>query len=543
MTSDGEYANRQLIPRWNLSATAFRIGDTLNLLLPSRPSSADQELFAAKESVWRNERGTWSGVDLLGTALALGLADMPVISQTMESLDPDDLSHSQRAILRAFDSSPAGHGASERSPSVLVRSLRKKLIEHPRDAISWVDLAYLYELSGDSSRALRCIMTSVQLSPNNRFVLRSAARFFSHREDPMRALRLLRSSDALAFDPWLLSAEISISEAFDLPTKHAKRAIRVVTETDTHPLNRAELLGALATLEFRHGTSQKRGRRWLRQALIEPNENTLAQAEHLVNRHNIGRGVVDKRAPFDYEARTMRAFWSQSLSDAVRNAEEWARYQPLSSRPLLIGSFVLSVLIEDISTAIDFIHDASTHCTYSDPMVINNLAFCLASAGQTDQASKELRRIERNKLDDSEKACVTATRGLIAFREGEYSLGRQEYERAITHFRSERDFGRLALALTFYGRELLRTKSAHGVIVFREVDGLIKKHGAWDVRIPAERALRGVLESREGGSDSFPSDNMATLSENARSMRCKTPELDELIADVEKSGLLSESGN
>ncbi len=543
MTSDGEYANRQLIPRWNLSATSRRIGDTLNLRPKSALPPSDRELLSVKESVWRNERGTSAAVDLLGAALALGVTDTPVVSQTIESLAVADLSHSQRALLRAFDRSEAEDGAAEReTPGLLIRGLRKRLVEHPRDAISWVDLAYLYELSGDSSRAAKCIMTAVSLSPNSRIVLRSSARFFSHKEDPLTALRVLRSADSLKFDPWLISAEISVSEAFDLRTRNVKRAIQVVTEMDTHPLNKAELLGTLATLEFRHSTSLKKGRRWLREALVQPNENTIAQAEHLVNRHKIGKDkdVGDKHAPFDYEARTMRALWSQSFSDTIGNAKEWARYQPLSSRPLLIGSFVLSVLIENFPAAIDFLREASTRCTYSDPMVINNLAFCFASKGQPDQASKELRRIEHNKLDDAERACVTATRGLIAFRERKSSIGRQEYEKAITFFRSEGDFEKLALALTFYGRELLRVRSTHCVGVFKEVDGLIRRYGTWDAGIPAERALRKILELTGGGCHSPRSAKVAAGSKDPLSMVRKEPEVHRLITEVEKSGHLSE---
>ena len=282
MTSDRGQKNRQIIPRWNPSSVAFDIGDTMDLHSQQELGSGDVQLLARKQRRWEEVRTTWAGIDLLGTAAVLQAVESVGVDDAVAALRRTQLSHSQQAVVDSValestvPSAPVGVRES-------VRRLRLRLIRHPRDAIAWIDLAYIYGLLRSTRRAERCIRTAVTLAPNSRVVLRSAARFFAHREDPDNALGFLRRSDALRHDPWLLASEISIAEAFGVRSPHAKSAIRLVEQIDTHPLNKTELLGALSTLEFRNTTSQRRARRWLRQAMEYPNENTLAQAEHLVS--------------------------------------------------------------------------------------------------------------------------------------------------------------------------------------------------------------------------------------------------------------------
>ena len=493
MTSDRGQRDRQLIPRWNLSAVTYRIGDTMDLHRQVEVSASDAELLRMKRQKWIETLTTWAGVDFIGTAVVIGAVDSVRIDDVVAALGRTKLSHCQRTVVEAAESEPVetpAVGLTDR-----VRYLRRRLGTHPRDAIAWIDLAYIYGLRRSTHRAERCIRTAISLAPNSRIVLRAAARFFAHREDPDTALRCLRLSDALRHDPWLLAADISIAETFGKRSPYTKSAIQLVDRIDTHPLNKTELLGTLSTLEFQHSVSRKRGRRWLRKALEYPNENTLAQAEHLVSTFGIGIDSESEGVPFDYEARSVRAFRAKEFNEATTNARRWAEYQPLSSRPLLFGSYILSVLMNDNVSAIEFIRSARGYSSYSDPMVTNNLAFFLASEGRIDEASGELRRLSRAHISADDEACITATRGLIAFRSQKPNVGRREYERAAMYFRRRQEFGRLALALVFLGRELIRARDRYGVAVFKEVNELSKVYGLWDVRVSAEKTLRSVARS------------------------------------------------
>ena len=515
MTSDADYKNRQLIPRWNLSSISVKIGDALDLYQWEAGETDTVETLARKRRLWNSERSSWAGIDLLGTTLVLHASADTAMADGVRHLSNIKLSHSQQVVLRAA----AGRGApalrDEGESSASMHSLRRRLFVSPGDALAWMDLAYFYELRGDKKRADRSIRTAVSLAPDNRLVLRATARLYTHREEPDAALRYLRRSRYTSSDPWLLAAEISVAEAFGLRTQNAKVAARLVSEMDTHPLNKTELLGTLSTYECRHGTTHKWGRRWLNMALTTPNENTLAQAEYLVTRHRLGIDVDGRTAPFDYEARAVRAYSSESFKDAIKYARKWSEYQPLSSRPLLLGSYISSVIMNDSRHAITLIEDARGSITYSDPMVINNLAFALANEGQTGEADRQLRRVSPDELDADKVACITATRGLIAFRSGEFDFGRIRYEEAIAHFRRNRDHDRLSRALMFYGRELIRTKDEKGLGILREAMDIAKKHNVRDVQLSATQTLEMFREDREeSGTTLFGGTECSSGSDN-----------------------------
>ena len=257
--------------------------------------------------------------------------------------------------------------------------------------------------------------------------------------------------------------------------------------------------------------------------------------------NGIGIDLSNGHALFDYEARAMRAFRDRNILEAMENAKKWAKYQPLSSRPLLFGSYIMSVLMNDNRSAIEFIRSAKQYSSYADPMVINNLAFFLASDGKISEALGELRRLATTDINADDKACITATKGLILFRSNRQNAGRREYEKAAMYFRRRNQFSRLALSLMFLGRELIRERDEQGVDLFKEVDELSKAYELWDVRMSAEGTLRSVAL---GLSDESVTGTRATRSitvDNERMAAGDERRLDRLIAGVD--GMLAPSTN
>jgi hypothetical protein len=63
------------------------------------------------------------------------------------------------------------------------------------------------------------MMTALQLAPQNRHVLRSAARLFLHVGDPECAHDLVARNDATKNDPWLIAAEIAIAYLLIAPSR------------------------------------------------------------------------------------------------------------------------------------------------------------------------------------------------------------------------------------------------------------------------------------------------------------------------------------
>jgi hypothetical protein len=89
---------------------------------------------------------------------------------------------------------------------------------------------------------------ALRLAPDDRFILRSAARLLVHVGDSDGALEVLRHSDRTKIDPWLSAAEISIASTADRPSRFAKSAAHIVTGDRFPARQTTELASALATL-------------------------------------------------------------------------------------------------------------------------------------------------------------------------------------------------------------------------------------------------------------------------------------------------------
>src|SRR6202041_937686 len=119
--------------------------------------------------------------------------------------------------------------------------LKRIVRRQPRSALQWTDLALAHTVLGNVESARKAIRVAIALSPDNRIVLRAAARFYVCEND-LDAARSVLSSDLnrLLSDPWLLAADIAIADLADQPLKFGNRA-RKLLETDLAPRHLSEL--------------------------------------------------------------------------------------------------------------------------------------------------------------------------------------------------------------------------------------------------------------------------------------------------------------
>src|SRR5205823_4591050 len=96
----------------------------------------------------------------------------------------------------------------------------------------WVDIARHYSIMGFNEQARRAIQKGVALAPENRFTLRSAARFYIHIGDPEVAHDILKRSEKTKSDPWLLAAEIAAATVAGRTSRLVRRGRGFL---DTHP--------------------------------------------------------------------------------------------------------------------------------------------------------------------------------------------------------------------------------------------------------------------------------------------------------------------
>ena len=300
----------------------------------------------------------------------------------------------------------------------------------PRDAISWVELARLHTVLGQIEPASRCVEIAISLAPENRFVLRVASRFFVHSDAADKGLFIIRKSRAVAEDPWLQAAEISLSEITDASSKYLKKGISSILQNKWTPRHSAELSGAAATMLKAEG-NLKKARKLFRLSVRDPNENALAQAEWASIHgwapqvpYEIWETCVAPEASALHERQALH--WEQ----AIRACVEWNHMEPTSSRPLTLGTFISLVALEDSEKAIFFMEKAR-QLNPSDQMIVNNLVVAHAYKGDINKASQLSNDLSLSKVAKNSKPIYIATKGLLAYRMNDFEKGRDLYLSAI----------------------------------------------------------------------------------------------------------------
>ena len=140
-------------------------------------------------------RDAISAFDFISTATILGKRDqaseaidflqgdrdIPEHLKTITQLNPDTIIDSSFVFKLDTDKRK-------------IRFLRSVLRDWPRNAICWTQLALSYSRLGINKKAERCINIALSLAPHNRYVLRSASRFFVHIDESPRAAWELKRS-------------------------------------------------------------------------------------------------------------------------------------------------------------------------------------------------------------------------------------------------------------------------------------------------------------------------------------------------------------
>lgn len=342
-------------------------------------------------------------------------------------------------------------------PAAQVRHWRRSLRRFPRNPTAWMDLALAQTIGGDLNRARRSVITALALAPHNRFILRSASRFFVHIADPERAKAILTTAATQSGDPWLMAAEIATSQISGRASTLILPARRTLQARQFLPAHASELACAVASLDLGSG-NDKRARKFLYQALEDPTENTVAQAEFESRRSRISvpETLVAQEGRFEAQALDFasRSLWTQSISAA----QQWQADQPFAPDPAMYLSYIAAVRLEDYETArraaaIGFV--ANPHSS----MLANNLAFALANLGDWEMASQTLERIAEGSLKPPEVPVVSATQGLVAFRAGDPERGRLLYSAAVAEASRQSATDQAAFAATYWAREELRIGS------------------------------------------------------------------------------------
>ena len=442
-------ADRKIIPRWRTFRQALRT-EELNSVLPPQPeplTSAD--LMALKIADWRSNRTVGHAADLVGAAIALGRpgdvdeaaqfilnSEAPVSGWAKElaqwvSSEPDD-------IERSFQ--PSVEESQVPALRRQVHSFRCKLRTRPKDPITWVELSRAYAILGQGKKADRSMNAALQLTDNNRFILRAASRFWVHRNDPEKAHHVVAMANGTRHDPWLLAAEIAVGSINKRTPRFVKEARRMLVGGQFPPSHVSELASALATLELRSG-KVKKSRNLFRQSLEHPTENSVAQAAWARRQHALEFEMHHLNVPDAFEAESWTSFENSLWEQTVEQCRLWHFDQPFSSRPATKGSYVSAIALADFETSVWFARNG-LRSNPSDFLLMNNLAFALINRGSAtdiEEAKKELRRAGGLDLTEDDMVVLQATKGFLAFRTGDPVRGRECYADARRKARAMKD--------------------------------------------------------------------------------------------------------
>ena len=470
-----EDRDRNVIPRLRSFRTTLALGE-LNSAggFPESEYLDYEESLASKIRAWK-ENGTISfAADLASAALVLQRPDEATeAAEFILSTDSQAPPAAREVAQRILGTEPA-----ETSPKLIVtdvslphadqifkriRLSRNQLRSQPRNAILWVELSRAYAYLGLVEKAERAMDIAVRLGPTNRFILRSATRLYVHVGRLGKAHSILQRAESTKFDPWLLSAEIAAASAAGRSSNLLNRGQQLLDDDSISPFQKNELASAIGTVELAHG-KVKRGRNLFRQALADPTENTIAQVGWALRKRYVDSLGMDldrikKETPRSFEALAWGNFTAGKWKEALHASFDWVRDQPFSTRPVFFASFVAASLLEDYRSC-ERIVEIGLRANPSEPMLLNDLAFAFASAGQIDKAEQTFLKIDSTQITDlTQKVVTIATQGLINFRRGFHEAGRGDYRLAIESAKRHRLHRTAAIASIYLAREEALSKS------------------------------------------------------------------------------------
>jgi tetratricopeptide (TPR) repeat protein len=460
MTAIRPDPDRRLLPRFRASRAVVSSGDLQSFEKKLALAPVFSQHFEHLKRQW-TEAATWelagelvsSGVVLGRNAEVRGAAEF--IRNHLDVFAPDLV-----GLASAVLESPA---PSNWTPEVLATTaathhelskLKRRLLEDPQNPIVWMDRAQLHTTLGQLEAAKHAVKVAVALSPNNRFVLRGASRFYVRAKDQAQGLHILRSTPALATDPWLMAAEIALSTVTSQPPFSFKRARALLHADALDPWHTAELNGAFGTLAVSDRGVGK-ARQFFRQSLRNPTENAIAQAQWFSNGHKafeVPPQLLAQRMSF--EAQALKAHAEKRWTDVVTACRGWSIMDPTSTRPLALGSYIAESALNNGKIALEFTRRwILTEPTNS--MAWNNHAVALAYVGEVEQATAALSKVTRSDGANLE-AVYLATQGLIEYRSGRPEAGRRLYLEAAENDRAGKDRALHALIIWHLLREEAR---------------------------------------------------------------------------------------
>ncbi|MGO8311179.1 hypothetical protein ACC797_11900 [Rhizobium ruizarguesonis] len=513
MIDSDEHSNRQTIPRWlsikesrllgELGATSRAASPMQTNLVNEANHFLDAEFRRAAER-WTATNALEDAEELIGLALLTDRLDDPQAERAglalLERAGEDDARlQFVRRVLARNNTPDGGSNLPVEEAQIRVEiAKRKRLLDlNPRDALRLAESALLYVNVGQRRPAWSLIRRALILRPDDRYVLRAASRFFMHIGSPDEALHFLNASSATFADPWLRSALFAVQAASGAAVTGWRKAKSLLVDAKFSYRDVSELAVQMGSMEYDAG-SRKQAIRMLRQGALSPTENAIAQIGW-VARHNADFKHADLKIDISLseEASAYTAYEQSMWEDAVAHCADWRKIEPFSARPAIFATFIGFVSTEGLDNA----GTVGAYGLLANPKnktLLNNLAAVRALQGRFDDARHLLGRAQASLGEDDDEVVVTATAGLIDFREGKFDAGVAHYTSAIEKALENKNRGLAFRAICYLSREVSRVDPEQGRTLLDKIDGnlaLATKRGfaiPKDIAVIREQLAEGL---------------------------------------------------
>jgi len=495
MSASYKKEKRNVIPRWRLSRNARKFNELGSVSINTDSDIPMESTFDSLQIDFNEHRTIWHAFDLVSSAIVLNrLPEVETaINFISDNKQNEPISSSFIKVLKETNEEDISTAKSNDRPEILQIRLRiskckKILSDDPYNSLAWIDLAFNYTLLGVTDKARRAIEVALRLNSTNRFILRSASRFYIHSGDLEKAYQVVAQSDSTIHDPWLISAAIAAAGAGNRKTRFLDNARSMLRLNNFSPFDLSELHSELGTHELTSG-KHNAAKKLFNNSLISATENSLAQAQWAASQITSLKNVVNtSTVPFSYEAFTLNSFNNSSWDDAIVNASLWYEDQPFSSRPAIMLSYLYSIIFDKYDEAISII-ERSLRANQNNQNLLNNLAYSYACQGNIVKASETIEKVDLDNISERDKIYILATKGLIEYRRMNIDLGRRFYSNAMEIANKESAIDAYSSALLYMAREELRIHATDAEEAFQKISKRIE-----NINDPAIKFLNNKIK-------------------------------------------------
>lgn len=316
---------------------------------------------------------------------------------------------------------------------VHIANIRKWTSRYHNDAIAWIELARAYTIKGLKAKAKKAALVALQLAPHDRFIVRSAVRFFLHIGDYESAWYYVNRASKSHFDPWIKATEINVANISMRSTPAIKKMIPNALSHE-QLFHFSELLESYGNLELESGNDHK-ARKQLKLAWQNPSESVITHAEWIIRNKLPG---LKESADLEYsrspEAYTWQNYNELKLDEAIEAAQEWELEEPYSKYPFIVGTCI-ACNADRPEIGVDIAERGLT-IDPNNKIILNNLCYALLRIGDVESASKHIKKIYPEGETEADLIAL-ATIGLYEIKSKNVTKGRESYTEVIRKFRQQ----------------------------------------------------------------------------------------------------------